>query len=211
MDNVIARILRNEPPPRPPEEICDFCAKPIEETHSHLVDLSERRLMCACRPCYLVFLPKGAAQGRYKTVPDRFVQLDGLTLSESLWDQLQIPIGLAFFFFNSPEKKMLAFYPGPAGAMESTLSLEAWNDIAALDPRLAAMESDVEAFLVRRERNTAHEYFIVPIDACYQLVGLIRLCWKGFDGGEEARSKIEQFFTDLRVRADGAMTGVTHT
>ena len=211
MDNVLARILRNEPPQAQPEERCDFCAKPIGETHSHLVDLQDRRLMCACRPCYLVFLPSGAAKGRYKTVPERYVHLEDLELSDAAWDQLQIPIGLAFFFYNSPESKTLCFYPGPAGAMESQLPLDAWSGIAALDPRLAGLQSDVEAFLVRRERGHEPAYFIVPIDVCYQLVGLIRLSWKGFDGGEEARTKIDAFFEDLHERSRAAAGGVTHT
>lgn len=210
--DTIARILRNEPPKNLPEERCDFCAKPIGETHSHLVDLTDRRLMCACRPCYLVFLPSGAGKGRYKTVAERCIHLKGLALSEAAWDQFQIPIGLAFFFYNSAEGKMLAFYPGPAGAMESLLSLEAWNDVVALEPQLSTMEPDVEAFLIRRERERPEEYFIVPIDACYQLTGLIRLSWKGFDGGDEARAKIEAFFSDLRARSEGApVTGVTRT
>jgi len=210
--DTIARILRNEPRNEPPEERCDFCAKPIGEAHSHLVDLTDRRLMCACRPCYLVFLPQGAAKGRYKTVPERYVHLKQLVLSDAAWDQFQIPIGLAFFFHNSAEEKVLAFYPGPAGAMESLLSLEAWNDVLALEPQLATMQSDVEAFLVRRDREGHEEYFIVPIDACYQLVGLIRVSWKGFDGGEEARAKVDAFFSNLRARSENTeVTGVTRT
>lgn len=209
--DIIARILRNESPPEAPEERCDYCARPIGEAHPHLVDLTDRRLMCACRPCYLVFAPSGAAKGRYKVVPERYVHLKDLTLSDATWDQLQIPIGLAFFFYNSAESKMMAFYPGPAGAMESLLSLDMWNNVLALEPQLSGMESDVEALLVRRQRENPQEYFIVPIDACYQLIGLIRLSWKGFDGGEEARERIDGFFGDLRTRSGRAPTGVTRT
>lgn len=214
--DVIARILRNEAPQtQAAQERCDYCARPIGETHSHLVDLVDRRLMCACRPCYLVFAPSGAAKGRYKIVPERYVHLSGLALTDAAWDQFQIPIGLAFFFSNSAENKMLAFYPGPAGAMESLLSLDSWGDILALEPQLETMQPDVEALLIRRERghgrNAPDEYYIVPIDACYQLTGLIRLLWKGFDGGEEVHAKIEAFFSDLRSRAQSAPAGVTRT
>ncbi|MDQ2866239.1 MAG: DUF5947 family protein [Candidatus Eremiobacteraeota bacterium] len=202
--DIIARILKSEPAKSAPEEQCDLCAKPIAQSHSHLVDLKERRLMCACRPCYLVFAPKGAAQGRYKTVPERYLRLKSLTLSDSTWDQFQIPIGLAFFFYNSVEKKMMAFYPGPAGAMESLLPLDAWNGLVEREPALATMEPDVEAFLLRRERNGPQEYFIAPIDKCYELVGEIKLHWKGFDGGQEARGKIETFFDELQARSDGS-------
>lgn len=202
--DIISRILKNETPKSEPQERCDLCAREIGENHSHLVDLKDRRLMCACRPCYLVFQPKGAAQGRYKTVPERYVWLQDLSLSDATWDQFQIPIGLAFFFHNSTEGKTMAFYPGPAGAMESLLPLDAWSELTAMRPELASMENDVEAFLLRRERNEPEQYFVVPIDRCYELVGSIKLTWKGFDGGDEARAKIEAFFTDVRTRAEGA-------
>ncbi|MDP9111611.1 MAG: DUF5947 family protein, partial [Candidatus Eremiobacteraeota bacterium] len=121
-------------------------------------------------------------------------------------------IGLAFFFKNSIEKKTMAFYPGPAGAMESLLPLEAWSDLVTLRPELATMESDVEAFLLRRERDGPEQYFIVPIDKCYELVGNIKLLWKGFDGGEEARTKIQSFFAELQARAEGAyLTDMSRT
>lgn len=159
--------------------------------------------MCACRPCYLVFQPKGAAQGRYKTVPERYVRLKDFQLSDATWDQFQIPIGLAFFFHNSAEKKVMAFYPGPAGAMESLLPLDAWSDLVAMRPELATLEADVEALLLRRERGGPEQYFIVPIDKCYELVGAIKITWKGFDGGDQARRSIEDFFSDLQARSEG--------
>lgn len=195
--DVIARILKSELPQSVPEERCDLCAKPLAAGHSHLVDLKDRRLLCACRPCYLVFQPEGAAQGRFKTVPDRTVYLRDLHLSDAAWDRFQIPIGLAFFFYNSTEARIAAFYPGPAGAMESLLPLDAWDDLVALRPELAALEPDVEALLLRRERDGPEQYFIVPIDKCYELVGSIKLSWKGFDGGEVARAKIDAFFSEL--------------
>ena len=48
---------------------------------------------------------------------------------------------------------------------------------------------------------------LVPIDACYELVGLVRLHWKGFDGGEEAWKAIEGFFAELRRRSDRVPSG----
>ena len=41
----------------------------------------------------------------------------------------------------------------------------------------------------------------MPIDACYRLVGLVRLHWKGFDGGTEAWQAIDGFFDELRSNA----------
>jgi hypothetical protein len=42
------------------------------------------------------------------------------------------------------------------------------------------------------------EYYIVPIDQCFKLVGLIRSNWRGFSGGTEVWQKIGGFFADLK-------------
>ncbi len=185
-----------------PGEQCDFCATPIAQEHGHLIDLGVRRIMCACRPCALVFEPTGAAQGRYKTVPHRYVALGDVGVDDNLWESLQIPIGLAFFFRNSGDGKLAAFYPGPAGATESELPLDDWETVARDHPVLASLEPDVEAILVRRPGRgggVTHCY-LVPIDAAYELVGLIRSCWRGFDGGSDALGKIDAFFASLGAR-----------
>ncbi len=41
----------------------------------------------------------------------------------------------------------------------------------------------------------------MPIDACYELAGRMRLHWRGFDGGAEARASIDAFLADVRERA----------
>jgi len=41
----------------------------------------------------------------------------------------------------------------------------------------------------------------VPIDACYELAGRMRLHWRGFDGGAEARQAIAGFLDTVRRRA----------
>jgi hypothetical protein len=192
--------LLNRKATPPPGERCDYCAVPLAPEHSHMIDLHARRIMCACRPCYLVFEPQGAAQGRYKAVPTRFLEIDGFQLDSTQWDDLGIPIGLAFFFFNSVEKKMAAFYPGPAGATESLLSLEGWEAIRSQNAQFDTLKDDVEAILL--DRRTAEPLcYIVPIDSAYELVGLLRTNWRGFDGGEEAHALIDGFFATVRDRA----------
>ena len=159
--------------------------------------------MCVCRPCYLLFTREGAAGGKYKAVPERFLYLPGIVLTDMQWDSLQIPVGIAFFFFNSSLQRMVVFYPGPAGTTESLLALETWNDLVKMNPVLATLDADVEALLVRNvKRRENFECYIVPIDACYELVGRIRRRWKGFDGGEDAWNDIDAFFADLRSRSD---------
>ncbi|MBC5801273.1 MAG: hypothetical protein GIX03_12430 [Candidatus Eremiobacteraeota bacterium] len=180
-------------------ERCDFCAQPVGAEHGHLVDLKARRIMCGCRPCWLVFEPTGAAQGRYKPVPTRYAVLSDLLVDETTWDALQIPIGLAFFFYNSVENRVIALYPGPAGATESQLPLDAWSLLAA-HPVVAGLEADVEALVLRR-REGATAAYLVPIDRAYELVGVIRSSWRGFDGGEDAKRRIDAFFESVEARA----------
>jgi Family of unknown function (DUF5947) len=197
-----------QPKPRPGER-CELCAALIPDEHGHVVDLESRALMCACRPCYLVFAPEGAGGSRFRAVPDRFVSFPDFALSATEWDSLQIPVGVAFFFMNSTMDQVAAFYPSPAGATESQLSLDAWDEIVAANPALATLVPDVEAFLVRsadRQSGSAEaECFLVPIDVCYELVGELRMLWKGFDGGTEAHAAIEAFFDRVRDRSRPAV------
>ena len=125
-----------------------------------------------------------------------------LRLSQAQWDSLQIPVSVAFFFLNSTLEQVAAFYPGPAGATESLLPLGTWDEIVDANPALATLAPDVEAFLVRADRESGGaECFLVPIDACYELVGHLRLLWKGFDGGREAHAALDAFFARVRERA----------
>ena len=43
--------------------------------------------------------------------------------------------------------------------------------------------------------------FVVPVDACYELAGLCRTHWRGFDGGDDVRREMDAFFARLRSRA----------
>jgi hypothetical protein len=183
----------------PTGEACEMCGVAIADEHSHVVNLERRNLVCACRPCYLLFAPDGAGSGKFRAVPDCYRAAPG-ALSQAQWDSLQVPVGMAFFFRNSVLGHIVALYPGPAGATESLLDLHAWDGIAASMPLAAEMFDDVEALLVRRDREH-DEMYVVPIDACYELVGLLRMHWSGFDGGPEARADIDGFFERVRARA----------
>ena len=189
-------------------ERCDFCSTPLTPEHSHLIELVARRILCACRPCYIVFEPAGAAQGKYRPIPDRYVDVADFLVEDQVWESLAIPIGLAFFFYNSLEKKMVAFYPSPAGATQSLLPLDTWDEIAGANPLLASIEPDVEAILIARSADVLR-CFILPIDAAYELVGIIRSTWKGFDGGEEAHERIDEYFAKLADRSRGRVTART--
>lgn len=191
------------------QERCELCATPVPAEHPHLVEITDRRMLCACGPCGLLFSEPGPRL-RYRRVPDRYVVDPGFTLSDSQWDELQIPVGMAFFLFNSARDMMIACYPSPAGATESELELDAWSSGVGAGALAGDLLPDVEALLVRRgdagrsgdpSQGDRAECLLVPIDACYRLVGLVRMHWRGFDGGSEAWTAIDAYFDDLRDRA----------
>ena len=196
--------VAREKPKAAPGEACEMCAEPLGDgySHSHVVNLDSRQIMCTCRACWLLFTHQGAAGGRYRAVPDRYLHDPDFRLGDGAWEALQIPVRVAFFFDNSDLGRVAAFYPSPAGATESLLPLEAWADVVAANPVLTDLAPDVEALLVRRA-GEGFECFLVPIDACYELVGLVRMHWKGFDGGQEAWTAIDGFFDAVRERSRG--------
>jgi hypothetical protein len=181
---------------------CELCAGPLEETHGHVVDTADRRLLCACYACSLLFAAPGAARGRFKIVPKRYAQIPAPLFSDAQWDALGIPIGLAFFFESGKTNRVIAFYPGPGGATESLLPLEAWDALREREPLIASLQPDVEAALVYRSRNDGRaQSYVVPIDVCYELVGIVRTKWSGIHGGDEVHRAIDEFFARIAQRA----------
>lgn len=202
--DVLARIRATRSSPQPAGERCEMCSEAIADEHQHVVNVEGRQLMCVCRGCYLLFTDTAAAL-RFRAVPDRYLAFGDFALNQGRWDALQIPVGLAFFFKNSALGRTVAFYPGPAGATESELDLAAWNDIRAADPRVDMLADDTEALLVQWPRDgevTAPRSYLLPIDACYEFVGRLRMLWHGFDGGQQVREFIDEFFGMLDERSD---------
>ncbi len=202
---VLSRIRTRRLPP--PGERCEMCGEPVQDEHSHVVNTRTRSLMCSCRACYLLFTAEGAALA-YRAVPERYCSFPDFTLTALQWEDLQIPVGVAFFFHHSELGRTVAFYPGPAGATESELPLGAWEEIVGVNPALATLVPDVEAILVRRA-EAGYSCYLVPIDACYELVGHLRKLWRGFDGGQEAHRQLEEFFAIVAGRSRPAPAGVS--
>ncbi len=188
-------------PQAEPIEKCDLCSAPLVPQHEHLVEPGSRRLLCACQACAVLFSSQQNA--RFRRVPQFAVRLTDFQLTDAQWDSLLIPINLAFFFHNSSNGRTVAVYPSPAGATESLLELDAWQEIVAANPRLQSLQPDVEALLVNRT-TSEHEYYLVSIDRCYELVGLIRTNWKGLSGGPKVWEAIHLFFENLKSTATEA-------
>jgi hypothetical protein len=184
-------------------ERCEMCSRELAADHEHLVEPASRKLICACGACAILF--EGQAGTKYKRVPRRVLFLRDFQLSDGQWDGLMVPIEMAFFFKSTPQEKVIALYPSPAGPTESLLPLDTWTDIVEMNPVLNEMESDVTALLVNRVGHARGvvpaEYYLVPIDECYKLVGLIRTHWRGLSGGTEVWREIGAFFAALKKRA----------
>jgi len=184
-------------------ERCELCSVELTGQHPHLLDPTTRKVVCSCDACALLF--SGQSNARFKRVPKLVRSLPEFRLTDAQWESLMIPINMAFFFHSSPEGKVIAMYPSPAGATESLLSLESWNEIAQANHAIQQMEADVEALLVNRVGHSrgfaAAEYYILPIDQCFKLVGIIRQNWRGFSGGTEVWQQISEFFAQLRRHA----------
>jgi Family of unknown function (DUF5947) len=183
-------------------ERCELCSAEVAAEHPHLIEPGSRKLLCSCNACAILF---GGMGTKYKRVPRRVLALENFALSDGQWESLMIPISMAFFFRSTPDARVVAFYPSPAGATESLLPLETWKDIGDLNPVLREMEADVEALLVNRVGHSrgfsGPEYYLLPIDECYRLVGLIRGNWRGLSGGAEVWQRIAGFFAELKNRA----------
>ena len=123
-----------------------------------------------------------------------------MSLDDLAWRSLGLPVDMAFFVRDAASGRMRAFYPSPAGATESQLELQTWEELEAANPALAGGAPEVEAVLVNRTGGR-NEAFLVGIDACYRLVATVRQHWRGLGGGEAVWTEIALFFDHLHARA----------
>jgi hypothetical protein len=185
-------------PSGPPAERCELCGLALATEHAHLLEPATRQLVCSCEPCAVLF--SGRQGGRYRRVPRDIWALPEFRLTDIQWEDLHLPINLAFFVQSTPAQRVLALYPSPAGAVESLLTLEAWQTLVVDNPVLGELEPDVEALLVNRMKD-ARAYYRTPIDECFKLVGLIRAHWRGLSGGTEVWDEVGRYFKSLHERS----------
>lgn len=183
-------------------ERCELCAAAVAAEHRHLLEMARRELRCACRACAVLFDRSAAGAGgeeRYLLVPDRRLLVEGFVLDDATWAELNIPVRMAFVVEEAAGRATLV-YPSPGGAVESPLEAATWERLRRANPVLRGLAADVEALLVNRT-GPVREHWIVPVDDCYALVGLLRTRWKGLAGGPEVWREITGFFTGLRRRS----------
>ncbi len=202
--DVFANLRQYLRPSTVAAERCELCGSALGPEHPHLLEMKNRKIACSCSPCALLF-GSGAAM-RFKPIPRDVFLLTDFEITDAQWEGLGIPINMAFFCRtgaatgSGESRKPSAYYPSPAGATESLLDLETWEEIAGQNPQLSGMQDEVEALLVNRV-TAPYEYYLVPIDQCFALVGLIRKQWRGFSGGADLWKSIAGFFASLKERA----------
>jgi hypothetical protein len=176
-------------------ERCELCSLPVAQAHRHMLDVEGGTLLCVCRACSVLFNRGEAGQGRYRLIPERRLRVDGVSPAD-----LGVPVGLAYFVVR-PDGTVDAHYPSPAGATRWEIDPQAWREVVRRRPQVAGIEADVEAVLVNTSRGRG-EAWLVPVDDCYRLVGVVRRHWRGLYGGDTVWAEIDAFFEDLR-RHDG--------
>ncbi len=129
--------LRQFARPRQPVERCELCSLAVAHQHPHLVEIASRKIVCACEACATLF--DGMAGGKYRRVSRRAQLLADFKMTDAQWENLLIPINMAFFFHSSIEGRIVPLYPSPAGAVESLLPLDAWTEIVEQNAILRAV------------------------------------------------------------------------
>src|SRR6202044_450955 len=140
------QTLRRLVPQADQAEHCGLCRQALAPQHDHLIDPRTRRLVCSCQACGILFYNPAA---QYKRVPKQVRFLTDCAISDADWDALMIPIGIAFFVkqTNEGSDRVAAYYPSPAGPVESLLSLDEVHP-AVVHQAIDQLEPDTQALLV---------------------------------------------------------------
>jgi hypothetical protein len=186
---------------------CHFCGGALPPAHWHCLESAQRRVMCACDICALRF--QDGVNERFKRIPRNTRVLAGFRMTDAQWEELALPIDLAFFFHNSATGKAMVMSPSSAGAKESLLLAENWSRLVRENTQLTELKADVEALLVNRV-DGVRDYFIAPIDVCYELVGLVHRHWHGGSGGESLWRELDSFFLRLRLQGQPGPEEAAH-
>ena len=181
--------LRRFARPQAKLERCELCSAPLNQSHQHLLDRKTRQIACACDGCTILFC--GQEGGKFLRIPRRIRRLEDFSLSDLEWEAMMLPINLAFFLRDA-NGRISALYPSPAGAIDSQIDLSTL-DHGSLGDVLRAIEPEVEAVLINRICEV-HATFVIPLDECYRLVGIVKTKWRGLSGGSEVWTAIQGFF-----------------
>ena len=158
-----------------PEERCEFCAVDIGERARPRRRPQDHRLLCVCRPCYLLF---GAARRRRRPLPRR--RRGGPPGRRP--GARRGALGRA----ADPRRPGLLLPPAGADAAAGVLPraraappspCSTWprgHDIAGGEPGARRRSSPTSRRCCCAATTTASRCYLVPVDVCYELVGVVR-------------------------------------
>ena len=126
---VLHRIRLPSPPP--PWASAARCAPVDPLRATHVVDVGQRTLVCACRPATSCSPPRRRG-GRYRAVPERYLPVTDFALTPAQWDSLQIPVAVAFFFATRVGHGRLLPEPGRRHRVPAAAS--AWAEVEVANP-----------------------------------------------------------------------------
>jgi len=178
--------------PQEKSEHCELCAAALDADHQHLLELAKGQVVCSCGPCSILF--GNDSRQRFRRIPRDVERLEGFQLEDHEWESLLIPIKLAYFVHSTAAGRVVANYPSPGGAMESSLDLEYG---AQLRSAIRCSISSRRCGGVLVNRISTPRYYRAPIDQCFRLVGLNTHTLAWASGGEQVWTEIDRFFARL--------------
>jgi hypothetical protein len=165
----LKRFVRREEP----AAHCDLCAASLRDEHDHLVEPETRSLVCACRPCALLF-PEGPG-ARYRRIRSRAVRVPGLHFDDAALAALGVPVRLAILCPSQVHDAVFALFPNAAGATEATIPMVEWSAAVVAHPVLAPVTivPDAEALIIDQMSGRSR-CFVASLDVCHHFIGLLR-------------------------------------
>src|ERR1700684_2931105 len=83
----------------PQTERCELCSAELGPLHQHLLDRRSKQIACACDACSILFSDQQG--GKYLRVPREVRHLDDFAFTDLQWEEMMLPINLAFIYRNA--------------------------------------------------------------------------------------------------------------
>ncbi len=202
---VLSRIRTGRTAPEPAGERCEMCAEPIADEHQHVVE-------CGCPPtdvrlpgCYLLFTDaerRTCATARCPTATCRSRTSRSAGGSGRRCRSRWVSRSSSATPRWTARSRSIPGRPAPPSPSwtwrrgRRRAAIRGW----ACSPTTSRRCWSGCPTIAERRRSV----FLVPIDACYEFVGGLRLLWRGFDGGAQARDFIDGFFAGVARAQRGA-------
>ena len=147
--------------------LCRFCSSALDSPPNPLFEVATQRVLFACNPCASRFEKRSG--GPFKLIPRSTRQIEDFRMPEVPWQTYDLPGNVTFVFYCTAAAKLLSVCKVAAGTVDLTVPREVWKAIIEANPVLEEMRPDVEGLLIIHTGDS-REYFIAPIDVCYNLI-----------------------------------------